>query len=115
LIIKTTEQGQQAEAAVSKLLAEQGFEAIDRNWKTPVCEIDIVAQKHKIIYFVEVKYRRSDFQGDGFEYITPQKLHKMNFAAQVWCQTYDWEKDYRLMAAAVSGPNCENIQLIELD
>lgn len=104
-----------AEAAVADLLEQQGFEIIDRNWKTKLCEIDIITQRQKVIYFMEVKYRGSDFQGGGFEYITAQKLHKMDFAARVWRQTYKWDGDYRLMAAAVSGPDCEDIELIELD
>jgi ribonuclease HII len=114
-IIKTTEQGVKAEAAVAGLLAQHGFELIDRNWKTKVCEIDLVMQKARIMYFVEVKYRRQAAQGDGLEYIGPQKLKRMNFAASVWCQNFNWDGDYRLMAAAVSGDNCENIQLIEID
>lgn len=115
MIIKTTEQGLKAETAVAGLLKDYGYIIIDRNWKTKVCEIDIVAEKSGTIYFVEVKYRRSDFQGDGFEHITLQKLHKMSFAAEVWCQAFGWTKDCQLMAAAVSGPECENIQIIELD
>lgn len=100
---------------MADLLEQQGFEIIDHNWKTKVCEIDIIAQRDKVVYFVEVKYRGSDFQGDGFEYITAQKLHKMNFSAEIWKQAYKWSGDYRLMAAAVSGSDCEDIQIIELD
>lgn len=114
MTIKTTEQGQLAEAAVAALLEQQGFEVIDRNWKTRVCEIDIVAQKSKVIYFVEVKYRASQAQGGGYEYIADQKLKKMNFAAEIWKQTYGWDGDCRLMAAAVSGADCENIELTEV-
>jgi uncharacterized protein (TIGR00252 family) len=114
VIIKTTEQGQKAEGAVSELLEQQGFEIIDRNWKTKVCEIDLIAQNNKTVFFIEVKYRGSNFQGDGFEYITAKKQKQMDFAAKVWCQAYDWNNDYRLMAAAVSGANCGDIELIEL-
>lgn len=79
-----------------------------------MCEIDIIAHKDAIMYFVEVKYRSSDFQGGGFDYITNRKLKQMNFAAKVWCQTFNWGGDYRLMAAAVSGKDSENIELIEI-
>ncbi|SRR6266404_1746373 len=113
--MKTTEQGLKAEQAVADLLEQQGFELIDRNWKTKVCEIDLILQNDKIIYFVEVKYRRQAAQGDGFEYITDQKLRRMNFAAEIWKRQYNWSGDYRLMAAAVSGDDCDEIQLIELD
>jgi uncharacterized protein (TIGR00252 family) len=112
--VKTTEQGQQAERAVANLLEQEGFEIIDRNWKTKVCEIDVVAQKAKVIYFIEVKYRSSAAQGGGFEYVAHQKLMRMNFAAEVWNRAFNWNGDYRLMAAAVSGPDCQNIELVEL-
>ncbi len=74
----------------------------------------MVAQKKAIVYFVEVKFRRNDAQGDGFEYITQQKRHKMAFAAEIWKQHYNWNGDYGLMAAAVSGLDCENIELVEV-
>ncbi|MBX4191063.1 YraN family protein [Candidatus Saccharibacteria bacterium] len=114
-IIRTTDQGLKAEKVVTDLLEQEGFEIIDRNWKTKVCEIDIIAQADKVIYFVEVKFRGGDTQGSGFEYVTVQKQRQMNFAARLWCQTYKWDNDYRLMAAAVSGLDCENIEIIELD
>ena len=115
MIIKTTELGRKAELAVANLLEQAGFEIIDRNWKTRVCEIDVIAEKDNIIYFVEVKYRSSIAQGSGFEYIAAQKLNKVNFAAEVWRQSYNWNGDYRLMAAAVTGSGCENIELDEIE
>ena len=95
-------------------MENRGYDILDRNWKTRVCEIDIVAKKNGIVFFVEVKYRRQNYQGDGFEYITGHKLHKMNFAAEIWRQHNRWEGDYRLMAAAVSGQGSESIELIEI-
>lgn len=103
-----------AETSVAELLTEQGFELIDKNWKTKVCEIDLVMQRADVMYFVEVKYRGQSGQGDGFEYIGPKKQRQMDFAARIWCQNFNFEGDYRLMAAAVSGTDCENIQIIEL-
>ncbi|HVS78731.1 MAG TPA: hypothetical protein VHD84_00365, partial [Candidatus Saccharimonadales bacterium] len=62
-----------------------------------------------------VKYRSGAAQGDGFEYIVGRKLQRMNFAANIWCQNYNWRGDYRLMAAAVSGFDCESIEITEVD
>lgn len=104
-----------AEAAVADLLIEQGFELIDKNWKTKICEIDLIMQNGDIMYFVEVKYRSQAAQGDGFEYVGPKKQSRMDFAARIWCQNFNYNNDYRLMAAAVSGVNCENIRIIEID
>ena len=113
--MKTTERGIKAELAVAKVLEQTGYEIIDRNWKTRVCEVDIIAMKDSVIYFVEVKYRSNLAQGNGFEYIGEQKLKRMNFAADVWNQSNRWSGDYRLIAAAVSGHDCQEIELIEID
>jgi len=72
-------------------------------------------QKDQVIYFVEVKYRSQPAQGNGFEYVGAQKQRRMDFAANVWCQNFDWNGDYRLMAAAVSGDDCQEVELVELD
>ena len=113
--MKTTERGQIAEKAVADLLEEQGFEIIDRNWKTKDCEIDIVAQQGQGMYFVDVKYRSRPSQGNGLGYIPNQKLNQMSFAAEIWKQNFNYAGDYRLMATTVSGIDCENIEIIELD
>lgn len=113
--MKTTAIGQGAETAVEEHLASSGYNILDRNWKTKICEIDIVAQKGDVTYFVEVKYRGGAGQGAGFEYIGPSKMKQISFAARVWCQNHDYEGDYRLLGAEVSGLNFENIELIEID
>jgi uncharacterized protein (TIGR00252 family) len=95
--------GRMAEDVAAAYLENSGYSVIDRNWRTRWCEIDIVAQKGKIIYFVEVKYRRSAGQGSGLDYITSKKQAQMEFAARLWSQLYDWPNDYRLSAVEVSG------------
>lgn len=95
--------GHDAEKVASECLAGLGYEVISLNWRTPVCEIDIVAKKDGIIHFVEVKYRSSNNQGDGLDYITPKKLQQMKFAAQCWVQDQKWPGDYRLSAVSVSS------------
>ena len=95
-------------------MAQNGYKILERNWKIKVCEIDIVAKKDDVIYFVEVKYRAGEGQGSGFEYIGPKKKRQIGFAARVWCQNNDWEGDYRLLGAEVSGLGFENINITEL-
>ena len=112
--MKTTAQGLAAEVAVASLLKRQKYEILDQNWRTRTCEIDITARRNKVIYFVEVKFRSQIAQGDGFEYVTSRKLKQMAYAANMWCQQHDYSGDYRLMAAAVSGEDLENISLVEV-
>ncbi len=99
--------GRQAEAAAALYLKDQGFKILGQNWRTRWCEIDIVAQKAKTIYFVEVKFRKSDAFGGGLDYITPKKLEQMSFAAEMWVSQQRWAGDYQLSALEVSGPGLQ--------
>lgn len=115
--MKTTIRGKQAETAVAEQLTRDGYEIITQNWKTKVCEIDVIAQKAGIIYFVEVKYRGGQAQGDGLAYISSQKLRKLHFAANIWNQNNNWNGDYRLLAASVTTDGRDYIieEIIELE
>lgn len=101
--MNSTEVGKTGEDAVVQYLSEHGYRILDRNWRTKWCEIDIVAAKEEILYFVEVKYRKSDHHGDGLEYITDKKLQQMSFAAELWVHSEKWNGGYELAAASVSG------------
>ncbi|MFZ1323617.1 MAG: YraN family protein [Candidatus Saccharimonadales bacterium] len=100
--MSTTASGSAAEQAVAARLAALGYQVLELNWKTKFAEIDIVAAKGKVMYFVEVKYRSSDSAGDGFDYITPAKLHHMQRAAAAWVNNKQWNGSYELKAAAVT-------------
>ncbi len=110
----TTATGRQAETAVADYLKAEGYKIVGQNWRTPRCEIDLIAKKNKAIYFIEVKYRVSDAQGSGFSYITPAKLRQINFAARVWLQQNNWSGDYSFLAAEVSGLDFKVTEIIEL-
>lgn len=97
--------GHEAEFHAAEHLKKLGYKIIELNWSTRLCEIDIVAQKKNTIYFVEVKYRSHTGQGTGLEYITPQKLKQMKFAAECWVQEKKWRKDYELAAIELQGEN----------
>ena len=112
--MKTTSIGRAAEAAVAQYLKGQGFAIIAQNWRSRWCEIDIIAQKAKVVYFVEVKYRSSLSHGGGFEYIVPGKIRRMRFAAEFWTVQNCWEGECRLYAAEVNGDGQQNIKLAEI-
>jgi len=95
--------GRKAEQKAANYLRANGYVIVQQNWRTRYCEIDIVASRQKIMYFVEVKYRASDNWGAGLEYITAQKLWQMQFAARLWQQTHGWLGECRLIGFEVSG------------
>lgn len=95
--------GHNAEKRAATYLTGLGFAVRMLNWKTKSCEIDVVAEKDRVVYFVEVKYRRNSRQGFGMDYITPSKLRKMQFAAELWVQHHKWDGPYQLSALSIDG------------
>ena len=115
------QRGHDAEKRTAEWLTTQGFSIVELNWRRPQCEIDIIAQKSKgrfkkveVMYFIEVKFRSNDNQGDGFDYITPKKLKQMDFAVQMWLAENDWHHDSRMAVVAVQG-SPGGFQMVELD
>lgn len=101
----TTRQiGTIAEDLVADQLVASGHRLLARNWRTPACEIDVVTIKNGIIYFTEVKYRKTSTFGDGLAAITPKKQAQMTFAAKLFTTHHGFfGSDLRLQVASVSG------------
>lgn len=112
--MSTTDRGKRAEHAVATFLKEQDHKILEHNWRTKWCEIDVITQKDTTVFFVEVKYRETTHQGDGLEYITPKKLDQMTFAAELWVASHNWQGEYCLAAAAVSGSQFEVTAFLEI-
>lgn len=104
--------GALGEDSAASYLAAQGYTIIERNWRTKACEIDIVAEKHNVVYFVEVKYRSKASQGGGLAAITPAKLRHMERAAKIWLHRYG-NRDARLSAIEVTGSGYRVTQFLE--
>lgn len=97
--------GDKAEDAASRHLESLGHTIVARNWRTPVCEIDIVSFDGETVYFTEVKYRKNDTWGDGLSAITRTKQRQMRYSAEVFGVYFKQlaAHSQRLCAASVSG------------
>lgn len=103
--MSSTDVGRRAEQAAGTYLEMRGYKVLERNWRRPRCEIDIVAEKAGVIYFVEVKYRRNDEQGGGLEAITPTKLKRMRYGAAMWREESKYFGESQLAAIELAPPN----------
>lgn len=75
--MSTTERGRRGEALAEQALRAHGYEIIERNWRCPVGEIDLVARDGEVIVFVEVKLRGSDAFGTPEEAVTEAKQTRL--------------------------------------
>ncbi|MDO4508164.1 MAG: ribonuclease HII [Candidatus Saccharibacteria bacterium] len=101
----TTKIGMRGEEAACSYLVSLGHEIISRNFRTRMCEIDIVSVFEGKIYFTEVKYRKNQDFGGGLMAVDKKKLEKMRFSAESFLK---FRPEYRdldplLAVASVTG------------
>jgi putative endonuclease len=101
--MSSTITGKKAEQAAANYLEMRGFTILEMNWRRPHTEVDIIARKKGVIYFVEVKYRKTDAQGGGLDYVTTTKLQRMRRGAQSWVMDSKYDGQYQLAAIEVAG------------
>lgn len=101
--VSTRSIGNRGEDIASLWLEEQGYALVARNWKTKLCEIDIVASREGTLYFIEVKHRKSGGQGGGIAAVTSKKQRRMKFAATVYAQFEQYGGDARLGVITTTG------------
>jgi Holliday junction resolvase-like predicted endonuclease len=97
--------GRKAEEIATTYLRAKGYTIIARNWRHPRAEIDIIAKLGSVATCFEVKYRKSQSNGKGLDYITARKLQQMHKAARIWKLTSGWKGEIQLGACEVSGLN----------
>lgn len=78
--------GQYGERVAARYLADAGMEIVDRNWRCPAGELDIVARDGPLVVFAEVKTRSSDAFGDPAEAVGPAKAERLRRLAVLWLE-----------------------------
>jgi putative endonuclease len=75
-------QGDAAEDRACRHLEGSGFAIVERNFRTPGGEIDIVARKGDVLVFAEVRSREAAGFGTPEESVTPAKRRRIVAAAR---------------------------------
>jgi len=76
--------GRWGEDLAAQRLQAEGLEILDRNWRCPAGEIDIVARDRQAVVFCEVKTRRGTGYGQPLDAITSVKALRMRRLAAQW-------------------------------
>lgn len=98
-------QGRDAEDRACEHLARHGLTLIERNYRTPFGEIDLIMQHQQTVVFVEVRYRRSQEYGSPAETIDLRKQAKLRTTAVHYLQRHKSvaRKACRFDVVAVTG------------
>ena len=90
--MNTREIGSKYEDKSVEILIKNSYKILERNYQNKFGEIDIIAQKDDEIVFVEVKYRKTNKFGYGYEAVGRKKLFKIVKLAQLYMQSKKYEK-----------------------
>ncbi len=80
--------GNAAENLAATYLQAQKLKLLERNFRCPYGEIDLIMQDNKVLVFVEVRMRRSSQFGGAAMSITPEKQEKLKRTAQRYMQLH---------------------------
>jgi putative endonuclease len=78
--------GRTAEHRAGAFLRRQGLRLVDRNYRTPRGEIDLIMQDGDTLVFVEVRYRRNERFGLAGETVDRGKQHRLRLSAEHFLQ-----------------------------
>ncbi len=75
---------------------------MDRNYHGHKGEIDIIMQEGQTLVFVEVRFRKNSFYGNGLESVTTQKQQRILNTAEEYLQNETKLKNGRIDVVAMS-------------
>ncbi|UNK16724.1 YraN family protein [Paenibacillus sp. N3/727] len=112
------QKGAAAEEAAASFLVERGLSILDRNWRSRMGEIDIIANDRGTLVFVEVRSRSgTSTYGTPSESVNHRKIAQVRSIAQ---QYIHYKKSYDIpirfdVVAVILKPDMsvDSIELIE--
>ena len=108
--------GQAGESAAEEYLRRKGYRILARNLRSPLGELDLVAEDGQVLVFVEVKARRTDAFGGAIHAVHHRKQEKLiQLAAQYLARHHIKDRLCRFDVVLLQGsdatvPKIEHIQ-----
>ncbi|HVM73697.1 MAG TPA: YraN family protein [Candidatus Paceibacterota bacterium] len=107
---KRKEVGRIGESVAAEFLQRKGFRIIERNYRKPWGEIDIIAEKNGVVRFVEVKTlshenitdisrEMPDYRPE--EQVHPAKLHRIARTAELYMNGTRDSREYQVDVVGV--------------
>jgi putative endonuclease len=107
--------GKRGEDLAADYLRGAGLAIVERNWRCPLGEIDLVARDGNETVFVEVKTRAGLGYGHPLEAITATKLARLRRLAAAWCEAHpDHGGTIRIDAIGVIASKTDGVRVEHL-
>lgn len=82
--------GQASEMQAERFLLAKGYRILDRNVRTPLGELDLVAEDRGVVVFVEVKGRTTEAFGGALLAVNHRKRAKLTKLAALYLAQRHW-------------------------
>jgi putative endonuclease len=84
--------GKKGEELACQFVTEKGFIILETNWRYSRNEVDIIASKDKVLYFFEVKTRKSKLFGLPETSVGTKKMDNLKEAAEAYLYEHpEWK------------------------
>lgn len=83
------ETGKTGEKMAENFLKKEGFEILERNYRTKIGEIDLICRESNTVVFIEVKTRKSFDFGLPEEAVNYRKRLKINKVAKIYIKNLE--------------------------
>ena len=92
--------------------ARHGYALLDRNWRCPTGELDLVLERDGVVVFCEVKARASDRYGPAAGAVDARKQQKLRGLALAWLAAHPdlRRRSIRFDVAAVTNARINVIE-----
>ncbi|RIV29395.1 YraN family protein [Alicyclobacillaceae bacterium I2511] len=81
------------QVAVEYLQKTLGWQILQRNWRCPVGELDIIAMQDECTVIVEVRSRHSDLAGVPMEVVGHRKVVQLRRVVRYWLSRFSTSSD----------------------
>lgn len=107
--------GQASEMQAERFLLAKGYRILDRNVRTPLGELDLVAEDRGVVVFVEVKGRTTEAFGGALLAVNHRKRTKLTKLAALYLAQRHWsDKACRFDVVLVRGRSSDQGQIEHL-
>ena len=102
--LEQKKRGAWGEEMAARYLRLHGWRLVERNYTVRQGEVDLIAEKHGVLAFVEVKLRKDDRFGQAREFVTPAKQRRILTAASLYLAAHESEAQPRFDVIEVYAP-----------
>lgn len=110
--------GRAGEDRAARYLEARGYDVLDRNWRAPGGELDLIVARTGELVIVEVKTRRGSAFGHPFEAIDARKRSRLWRLAIGWVAAHPDQvqgRRVRIDAIGITGPDPATAALEHLE